>query len=151
MSATIGTPAALTIAGNAAVDASSGHETRTMSAPASSSARTWAMVAAASAVSVLVIDWTLIGASPPTSTEPTRILRVGRRWIARQGRTCSSEGAVMAGRLDRPFRRSAQARHARNFCYGWAAGAGVDVGAAGVRLDNGVVGPGSTPLNARST
>jgi hypothetical protein len=37
------------------------------------------MVAAASAVAVLVIDWTLIGASPPTSTEPTRILRLGRR------------------------------------------------------------------------
>jgi hypothetical protein len=58
-----------------------------MSAPASSSWRIWSMVAAASAVSVLVIDWTVIGASPPTSTEPTRILRLGRRWIARQGRT----------------------------------------------------------------
>jgi hypothetical protein len=46
------------------------------------------MVAAASAVTVLVIDWTLIGASPPTSTAPTRILRLGRRWMARQGRTC---------------------------------------------------------------
>ena len=46
------------------------------------------MVAAASLVSVLVIDWTVIGASPPTSTEPTRILRVSRRWMVRQGRTC---------------------------------------------------------------
>jgi len=44
------------------------------------------MVAAASAVRVLVIDWTLIGASPPTSTRPTRIFRLLRRWIARQGR-----------------------------------------------------------------
>ena len=44
------------------------------------------MVAPASAVSVLVIDCTVMGASPPTSTEPTRILRQGRRWIIRQGR-----------------------------------------------------------------
>src|SRR6185312_14358760 len=87
MSATIGTLAALVMAGMAAVDSTSGQETRTMSAPASSSWRTWSMVAAASAVSVLVIDCTLIGASPPTSTEPTRILRDGRRRIARHGRT----------------------------------------------------------------
>ena len=58
-----------------------------MSAPASSSWRIWSIVAAASAVRVLVIDWTVIGASPPTSTLPTRILRLLRRWIARQGRT----------------------------------------------------------------
>jgi hypothetical protein len=57
-----------------------------MSAPASSSARIWAIVAAASEVGVLVIDWTVIGASPPTSTSPTRILRETRRWMARQGR-----------------------------------------------------------------
>ena len=88
MSATIGALLALTMAGSAAVLSSSGHDTRTMSAPASSRARTWPMVASASAVRVLVIDWTLIGASPPTSTLPTRILRLGRRWIARQGRTC---------------------------------------------------------------
>src|SRR5580700_3095354 len=148
MSATIGTRDAFTMAGKAAVDSSSGQETRTMSAPASSSARTWAIVAAASAVSVLVIDWTLIGASPPTSTAPTRILRVGRRWIARQGRTCSSEGAVMAGWLDRPFAGRAQARSLRNFGYGLAAGAD---GALAVMLDSAVVGPGSRPLNARST
>jgi hypothetical protein len=54
------------------------------------------MVAAASAVTVLVIDCTVMGASPPTSTEPTRILRLGRRWIARQGRTLVWSWAVMA-------------------------------------------------------
>ena len=50
-----------------------------MSAPASSSCRIWSMVAAASAVGVLVIDWTVIGASPPTATGPTRIWRDLRR------------------------------------------------------------------------
>ena len=88
MSATIGTLEALTIVDRAAVDASSGQETRTMSAPASSSWRIWAMVAAASEVSVLVIDWTVIGASPPTGTLPTWIWRDLRRSIARQGRRC---------------------------------------------------------------
>ena len=54
-----------------------------MSAPASSSRRIWAMVAAASAVSVLVIDWTVIGASPPTGTVPTMICRDLRRMMSR--------------------------------------------------------------------
>jgi hypothetical protein len=72
----------------AAVEASSGQDTRTMSAPASSSCRIWSMVAPASDVGVLVIDCTEIGASPPTRTDPTRICREGRRWMARQGRTC---------------------------------------------------------------
>jgi hypothetical protein len=95
MSATSGTVAALAIALNAAVESSSGHETRTMSAPASSNCRTCSIVALASAVSVLVIDCTVIGASPPTSTRPTRILRLGRRSIARQGRTLVWASAVM--------------------------------------------------------
>ena len=55
-----------------------------MSQPASSSWRTCSIVAFASAVAVLVIDCTVIGASPPTSTSPTRILRLARRSIARQ-------------------------------------------------------------------
>src|SRR5690606_20892768 len=60
-----------------------GQETRTMSAPASSRRRIWAMVAAAAAVTVLGVDWTVMGASPPPSTVPTRILRDGRRAMAR--------------------------------------------------------------------
>jgi hypothetical protein len=64
-----------------------GQETRTMSAPASSSWRICSSVAAASVVGVLVMDWTEMGASPPTRTDPTRIWRERRRWIARQGRT----------------------------------------------------------------
>lgn len=42
-----------------------------------------ATVAATSVVGVLVIDCTLIGASPPTATLPTKILRQGRRRISR--------------------------------------------------------------------
>ena len=71
MSATIGTVVSATIRANAAVEASSGQDMRTMSAPAASRARTWATVAATSAVGVLVIDCTVIGASPPTGTSPT--------------------------------------------------------------------------------
>ena len=58
-----------------------------MSAPASSSWRIWLIVALASPVMVLVIDWTVIGASPPTGTLPTWMTRDLRRSIARQGRT----------------------------------------------------------------
>jgi hypothetical protein len=42
-----------------------------------------AIVAAASEVSVLVMDCTLIGASPPTSTAPTRIFRDLRLTMSR--------------------------------------------------------------------
>jgi hypothetical protein len=42
-----------------------------------------------SVVGVVVIDWTLIGASPPTSTLPTLIFRDRRR--------SASTGAGMAG------------------------------------------------------
>src|ERR1700761_6625563 len=86
MSATSGRRGALAVGAKASVDSLSGQDTRTMSAPASSNWRIWPMVAAASLVRVLVIDCTVIGASPPTSTDPTRILREGRRWIVRQGR-----------------------------------------------------------------
>ena len=51
-----------------------------MSAPASAQACDLGdRSRATSVVSVLVIDWTLIGASPPTSTGPTRIWRDLRR------------------------------------------------------------------------
>src|ERR1700744_4160960 len=88
MSATKGTLEALAISLKAKVDSPSGHDTRTISAPASSNCRIWPMVALASAVRVLVMDWTVIGASPPTSTEPTGIFRKTRRSIRRQGRWC---------------------------------------------------------------
>ncbi len=83
MSATIGIFTAFTISGSAAVDSSSGQETRTMSQPAASTSWICLMVAAASAVSVLVMVWTEIGASPPTRTDPTRICRDLRRLMSR--------------------------------------------------------------------
>ena len=43
---------------------------RTSSEPARASAATWLAVASTSAVSVLVIDCTTMGASPPTVTLP---------------------------------------------------------------------------------
>ena len=58
-----------------------------MSTPASSQRRIWAIVAAASEVSVLVIVWTVTGASPPTATLPTMIWRDLRRSMWRQGRS----------------------------------------------------------------
>src|SRR5215467_1586018 len=50
--------------------------TRTISEPARASSATCFAVASASAVSVLVIDWTRIGAPPPMSALPTRTCRV---------------------------------------------------------------------------
>ena len=73
MSATSGTRLARAICRNAAVDASSGQDTRTMSAPTSSHCRICSMVAFASSVGVFVIVCTVIGASPPTGTRPTMI------------------------------------------------------------------------------
>src|SRR5438309_10088014 len=86
MSATIGTLAARTISFSAAVASAVGQETRMISAPASSQRRIWSIVALASSVGVLVMVWTVIGASPPTGTEPTMICRDLRRSISRQGR-----------------------------------------------------------------
>ncbi len=57
--------------GTAAAAASRSTVMRTSSEPASASAATWATVDSMSAVSVLVIDWTTIGAPPPTGTVPT--------------------------------------------------------------------------------
>ena len=56
-----------------------GTETRTRSQPAAARARTCSSVAAASAVSVEVIDWTTTGAPPPIVTDPTRTGRVFSR------------------------------------------------------------------------
>ena len=58
-----------------------------MSAPASAARLICSIVAAASSVGVLVMVCTAIGASPPISTDPTRILRDGLRSMDRQGLT----------------------------------------------------------------
>ena len=59
--------------------------TRTSSLPASASARTWAIVPATSAVSVLVMDWTTTGWQLPTWTPPTSTVGVRRRSIPVMG------------------------------------------------------------------
>ena len=82
MSATMGTFTSRQISASAAVLSGVGQETRTMSTPATSARRIWAMVAAASSVGVLVMVWTVIGASPPTGTLPTMIWRDLRRVIS---------------------------------------------------------------------
>jgi hypothetical protein len=53
----------------------------TSSLPARARSRTWATVAATSAVSVLVIDWTTIGWAEPTGTPPIRTVGVWRRGV----------------------------------------------------------------------
>src|SRR3954468_3222805 len=108
MSATIGTLAARTISFSAAVASAVGQETRMMSAPASSQRRIWSIVADASSVGVLVIVWTLTGASPPTGTELTMICRDLRRSISRQGRMDISFSLG-----SQPYRRCGAARKAR--------------------------------------
>ena len=79
MSATMGTGLSAQISFSARALASSGADTRTISAPASAQRWTCSIVARTSVVSVLVIVCTLIGASPPTGTEPTWIWRLLRR------------------------------------------------------------------------
>ena len=59
------------ISGTAAAASGRLTVTRTISEPASHSSTHWRAVAGASAVSVMVIDWTTTGAPPPTTTPPT--------------------------------------------------------------------------------
>src|ERR1700676_5504232 len=87
----IGTPTPIRprrslMCGTAAAASSRSTVMRTISEPARASAATCAVVAAMSAVSVLVIDCTTIGASPPTVTPPTstatdRRLFSGAAWL----------------------------------------------------------------------
>src|SRR3954452_17771231 len=65
--------------GNASASSWLGTATRTMSQPVAVSSAICCRVALMSAVSVVVIDCTLIGASPPTATLPTLIWRLLRR------------------------------------------------------------------------
>ena len=57
--------------GTAAAASSRSTVRRTSSEPARAKAAIWRVVASMSAVSVLVIDWTTIGAPPPTMTAPS--------------------------------------------------------------------------------
>ena len=67
---------------------------RTISEPARASAAHWRAVASASAVSVLVIDCTTIGASPPIITPPTTTGIEARREIGELLMTSARVAAV---------------------------------------------------------
>src|ERR1700688_4606296 len=113
MSAMIGTGERGTMWASPSAAASSLHVHRTMSAPADASAYIWARVPSTSAVFVIVIDWTEIGAPPPTATFPTWIWRLGRRTAAirvgraiRASRYLLETGALLAqGLLERILHR----------------------------------------------
>src|ERR1044071_10356314 len=69
------------ILGPAAAASSRSTVMRTISEPALASAATWRTVESTSAVSVLVIDCTTMGAPPPTVTFPTLTATDWRRGI----------------------------------------------------------------------
>src|SRR6478609_2260737 len=85
MSAITGIWLFLAMIGRASASSRLGTATRTMSHPdAVSSAICWS-VALMFVVGVVVIDWTLMGASPPTRTLPTLIWRDLRRGASVSG------------------------------------------------------------------
>src|SRR5919107_5935587 len=98
MSATTGMVDLAAIAGRAAASSVSGTATRTMSQPVAASSAICCRVALMSAVLVMVIDWTLIGAPPPTGTRPTLIRRERRRPTP-AARSVSSSGKATRGSL----------------------------------------------------
>src|SRR5512132_2807771 len=75
MSATTGTVDFAAIALSASASSQCGTATRTMSTPAATSDAICCNVASMSAVFVVVMDWTLTGASPPIATRPSWICR----------------------------------------------------------------------------
>src|SRR3954470_10306058 len=79
MSAITGICECFAISGSASASSCDGQATRTMSQPAAVSSAICCNVVLTSAVRVVVIDCTEIGASPPTSILPTLIWRVLRR------------------------------------------------------------------------
>src|SRR5919201_1528151 len=81
MSATRGIRICFLISPSFSAASRTGTAQRTMSHPAASSAQISSNVACTSRVSVFVIDCTVMGASPPTATFPSRICRVLRRRI----------------------------------------------------------------------
>src|SRR5260370_31823334 len=92
------------ICGTAAAACSRSTVMRAISEPARDSAATWAMVPSISAVSVLVIDCTTIGAPPPTATLPTMTCVVLCRALGPATSFCSFSwdgfsGLFMASRI----------------------------------------------------
>src|SRR3954454_16384607 len=79
MSAMTGICDFLAIIGSASASSWDGTATRTIWQPLAVSSAICCSVALTSDVSVVVIDWTLTGAPPPTGTDPTMICRLIRR------------------------------------------------------------------------
>src|SRR3954470_20806001 len=79
MSAMTGICECFAISGSASASSWLGHATRTIWQPDAVSSAICCSVALTSAVNVVVIDCTEIGAPPPIFTPPTSICRVGRR------------------------------------------------------------------------
>src|SRR5215217_2437603 len=96
MSAMTGMLECLAISGSASASSWLGQATRTMSQPAAVSSAICCSVVLTSDVRVVVIDCTEMGASPPTSTLPTLILRVLRRGASTGGGMAGSPRSVMS-------------------------------------------------------
>src|SRR4029450_5133016 len=99
MSAITGIWDFLAMIGSASASSWLGTATRTMSQPVAVSSAICCSVALMSAVRVVVIDCTLIGASPPTATLPTLIWRLLRRGASVGG----GRGGRPKSMLIRPF------------------------------------------------
>src|SRR6185436_2041378 len=93
------------ISGTAAAASGTFTVTRTISDPASHSSTTCRAVAAASAVSVMVIDWTTTGAPPPTWTLPTRTPTVLCSLTVFMSRLQDDHSIRMSARPDSPTGR----------------------------------------------
>src|SRR5919108_4074070 len=104
MSATTGIVACSAICFRARASSQWGTATRTISQPAATNAAICWSVAFTSAVFVVVIDWTRIGASPPTSTQPTRTWRDRRR-------SAFTNSRLLEGVRDRPDHVEVHQRH----------------------------------------
>src|ERR1035438_2025593 len=85
------------ICGTAAAASSRSTVMRTISEPARDSAATWAIVPSMSAVSVLVIDCTTIGAPPPTATLPTMTWVVLCRALGAAPSSCRGFSSLFMG------------------------------------------------------
>src|SRR4051812_49151629 len=121
MSAITGICDLCAIAGSASASSWLGTATRTMSHPVAVSSAICCSVALMFEVSVVVIDCTLIGASPPTSTLPTLILRVLRRGARVGGGRAGSPRLIV---VMAPFRVAAPAQRAHAARGAGTAGAG---------------------------
>src|ERR1700722_15317402 len=85
------------ICGTAEAASSRSTVMRTISEPARDNAATWATVPSTSAVSVLVIDCTTIGAPPPTATLPTMTWVVSCRVLGPATSSCGGFTVLFMG------------------------------------------------------